>query len=188
MKLLLLVVMLLIPLAVPLAAQVARDSSNQDRADFLYFVNLQRRDIVEAALAMPADKYRFAPTEGTFGGVRSFGQQLKHLAATNYILASAALGLEPPADAGDEAGPDSVVTKEQIVAYLKGSFDLLERAVRGIGDPRLPVRSSVISPFQGLTPTRIALVTESMIHAFDHYGQMVVYLRMNGVIPPASRP
>jgi len=185
-KHLLLVFVLLMPPAIPAGAQVARDSSNQDRADFLYFVQLQRRDLVEAALAMPADKYAFTPTEGAFAGVRSFGRQLKHLAATNYILASAALGVEPPADAGDEMGPDSVVTKDQIVRYLEGSFDLMERAIHAIGDARLPVRSSAISPFQG--HTRIALLAESMIHAFDHYGQIVVYLRMNGVIPPASRP
>jgi hypothetical protein len=60
---------------------------------------------------MPADKYGFAPTEGEFDGVRTFRMQVKHLAATNYILAAAALGQDPPADAGDEAGPEAVSAK-----------------------------------------------------------------------------
>src|SRR5690349_12282838 len=86
-----------------------------------------RRNIVQAAEAMPADKYGFAPTIGEFAGVRTFGRQILHLAATNYILAAAALGQAPPAHAGDEAGPDSVVTKVQHVAYLIASFDAVER-------------------------------------------------------------
>lgn len=146
-----------------------------------------RRNIVEAAEAMPADKYGFAPTIGEFRGVRTFGHQVLHLAATNYILAAAALGQAPPADAGDETGPDSVVTKAQYVAYLIGSFDAVERAIDAIGNDRIPVRPSPISPLQGASATRVGLIAEAMIHAYDHYGQMVVYLRMNGVVPRASR-
>jgi uncharacterized damage-inducible protein DinB len=160
----------------------------QDRANFRLMLNTAvRRDIVEAAEAMPADKYGFAPSAGEFKSVRTFSAQIKHLAATNYILAAAALGEPPPPDAGDEMGPDSLVTKVQDIAYLKGSFDALERAVNAIGDRRVPVRSSPISPFQAGTATRLSLIAEALIHAFDHYGQMVEYLRMNGVIPPASR-
>ena len=136
---------------------------------------------------MPADKYGFAPREGEFANVRTFSRQVKHLAATNYILAAAALGEQPPADAGDEQGPDSVITKAQHIAYLSGSYDALERAARAIGDTRIAVRSSPTSPFQGGSATRIALISEALTHAYDHYGQMVVYLRMNGVVPPASR-
>ena len=161
----------------------------KERANFLWFVDAVRHTIVDAADAMPADKYGFAPppTGGEFANVRTFSKQVRHLAATNYILAAAALGQRPPADAGDETGPDSVVTKAQHVTYLRGSFDALERAARAIGDASIPVGSSPISPFQGGTATRVALVAEAMTHAYDHYGQMVVYLRMNGVIPPASR-
>jgi hypothetical protein len=136
---------------------------------------------------MPADKYGFAPSVGEFQGVRTFGREVKHLAATNYILAAAALGQAPPSDAGDEEGPDSVVTKQQHITYLEGSFDALERAIDAIGNRRVPVRSSPISPFQGATATRLSLIAESLIHSYDHYGQMVEYLRMNGVVPPASK-
>src|SRR6266702_1200404 len=106
------------------------DAEREKRA-LQVLAKLTEKVIVSAADAMPADKYGFAPTDGEFKGVRTFGQMVKHLSATNYILAAAALGEEP---------------------------------------------------------TRLALMVESLVHAFDHYGQMVEYLRMNGVVPPASRP
>jgi len=137
---------------------------------------------------MPADKYGFAPTDGEFNGVRTFGQMVKHLSATNYILAAAALGEAPPSDAGDEVGPETVRTKAEILAYLNGSFARLNKAVEAIGEDSVPVKSSPISPLKGRQVTRLALAVESLAHAFDHYGQMVEYLRMNGVVPPASRP
>jgi uncharacterized damage-inducible protein DinB len=160
----------------------------QDRANFrLMMTSAVRRNIVSAAEAMPADKYGFAPTAGEFRNVRTFSRQIRHLAATNFILAAAALGQDPPADVGDEEGPDSVVTKAQHLTYLNKSFDALEKAIDAIGDSRIGVRPSPISPFQGNTATRLSLISEALTHAYDHYGQMVVYLRMNGVIPPASR-
>jgi len=144
--------------------------------------------IVSAADAMPADKYGFAPTDGEFMGVRTFGQQVKHLAATNHILAAAALGQEPPADAGDETGPERVRTKAEILEYLHASFVHLGKAIDAVGTKEPAVRSSSISPLKSTDVTRSALVVEALVHAFDHYGQMVEYLRMNGVVPPASRP
>jgi uncharacterized damage-inducible protein DinB len=145
-------------------------------------------EIVSAADAMPADKYGFAPTDGEFKGVRTFGKQVKHLAATNHILAAAALGEEPPADAGDELGPEAIRTKAEIIDYLNGSFAHLQKAVDAIGDKKLAVKSSPISPLSANTVTRLTLVVEASVHAFNHYGQMVEYLRMNGIVPPASRP
>jgi hypothetical protein len=149
---------------------------------------LTEKVIVSAADAMPADKYGFAPTDGEFRGVRTFGQMVKHLSATNYILAAAALGEEPLADAGDELGPEAVRTKAEILNYLKSSFAYLDKAIEAIGHKTVPVQSSPISPLKSAEATRLALVVESLAHAFDHYGQMVEYLRMNGVVPPASRP
>jgi len=151
-------------------------------------LKLTERVLVSTADAMPADKYGFAPTDGEFRGVRTFGQMVKHLSATNYILAAAALGEEPPADAGDELGPEAVRTKVEILNYLNGSFGQLHKAIEAIGDKSVPVKSSPISPLKGAEVTRLALVVESLAHVFDHYGQMVEYLRMNGVVPPASRP
>jgi len=112
---------------------------------------------------------------------------VKHLAATNHILAAAALGEEVPVDAGDETGPEAVRTKAEILDYLNSSFGHLGKAIDAIGDKDIAVKSSPISPLPATAATRLALIVEALIHAFDHYEQMVE-LRMNGVVPPASRP
>jgi hypothetical protein len=174
-------------LAAPLRAQRPDTPLAAERRNVETAIAIVEENLVSAADAMPADKYGFAPRDGEFANVRTFGKQVRHLSAANFILAAAALGRTPPDDAGDETGPDSVITKAQHLAYLRRSFAALREAAAAIGDPRVPVRASPISPFQGDTPTRLALVVEALVHAYDHYGQMVVYLRMNGVVPPASR-
>src|SRR5262245_53569848 len=83
-------------------------SENKDKEALKVLFSIVERNVVAAAEAMPADKYSFAPTIGEFNGVRIFAEQVKHAAATNHILAAAALGEDPPADAGDEQGPDSI--------------------------------------------------------------------------------
>ena len=165
----------------------ALDAQGEKHALQVFLKSVQTQ-IVPAADAMPAVKYGFVPTDGEFKGVRTFGQQVKHLAATNHILAAAALGEEPPTGAGDEMGPETVRTKAEILDYLNGSFEHLARAIDAIGDKNATVKSSPISPLKGTETTRLALTVEAMIHAFNHYGQMVEYLRMNGIVPPASRP
>ena len=164
----------------------ALDAARESNAIQVFLRSVEEQ-IVAAADAMPADKYGFAPTAGEFKGVRTFGQQVKHLAATNHILAAAALGEEPPPDAGDEVGPAAVRTKAEIREYLDASFAHLGNAIDRIFEPNAAVRHSPISPLKPGTETRLALVVEALIHAFDHYGQMVEYLRMNGIVPPASR-
>ena len=151
-------------------------------------LRIAEKEIIPAVEAMPADKFGFAPTDGEFKGVRTFGQMVKHLSATNYILAAAALGEQPPADAGDELGPETVRTKTEILNYLNGSFAQLYRATEAIGQLIPSVNASPISPLKQDEITRSGLIVESLMHAYDHYGQMVEYLRMNGVVPPASRP
>jgi uncharacterized damage-inducible protein DinB len=170
------------------AKETASLDAEREKRALQVLAKLTEKVIVSAADAMPADKYGFAPTDGEFKGVRTFGQMVKHLSATNHILAAAALGEEPPADAGDEVGPEAVRTKAEILNYLNGSFAQLDKALEAIGQKNVPVKSSPISPLKGTEATRLALVVESIAHAFDHYGQMVEYLRMNGVVPPGSRP
>jgi hypothetical protein len=170
------------------AKETASLEAEREKHALQVLAKLTEKVIVSGADAMPADKYGFAPTDGEFKGVRTFGQMVKHLSATNYLLAAAALGQEPPADAGDELGPDAVRTKTEILNYLIGSFAYLDKAIEAIGQRTVPVKSSPISPLKSAEATRLALVVESLAHAFDHYGQMVEYLRMNGVVPPASRP
>jgi uncharacterized damage-inducible protein DinB len=143
------------------------------------------REFVPAADAMPEDKYGFAPTEGEFKGVRTFGQQIKHVAAVNYELGAAILDEKPPVDIGNEAGPASMTSKVDILKYLKDSFAYVHKAVQSINEKNLT--GTVKSPFGEGKVTRLSLATSVSWHGYDHYGQMVVYLRMNGIVPPASR-
>jgi len=142
-------------------------------------------DFVSAAEAMPDDKYSFAPTNGEFKGVRTFAEQIKHVAATQYMVASLILGEKPPVDVNDEKGPDSVKSKAEILKYLKDSFAYAHKAVGTITE------ANVVEPipsFDGKsTTTRLSLAMLFAWHGYDHYGQMVEYLRMNGIVPPASR-
>jgi len=151
-----------------------------------YWVMRQEQQMIAVLEAMPAVKYAYAPTIGEFNHVRTFGQQAKHLAAFNYIAAAAMLGDKPPADAGDEQGPDTVRTKEQIIAYVRGSYDALHRAAATIDEGNAVITGSPQSPLVD-NATRLGLAEEALIHAMDHYGQMIEYLRMNNVIPPGSR-
>jgi len=146
--------------------------------------NLER-EFVSAAEAMPEDKFGFAPTNGEFKGVRSFGEQIKHVAAVNYIFGAAILSERVPVDVGDESGPASMKTKPEILNYLKESFAYVHKAVATINEKNLvePLKS----PFGEGSVTRLGLATSVASHGFDHYGQMVEYLRMNGIVPPASR-
>jgi len=142
-------------------------------------------EFVGAADAMPEDKYSFAPTNGEFKGVRNYGQQVKHVAAVNYIIGAVILGEKPPVDVGGESGPDSVKTKAEIMKYLKDSFAYAHKALESINEKNLT--GSIKNPFGEGEATPLGMATILIAHPFDHYGQMVEYLRMNGIVPPASR-
>jgi uncharacterized damage-inducible protein DinB len=141
-------------------------------------------EFVPAAEAMPEDKYSFAPSNGEFKGVRTFAQQIKHVAAVNYLVAAAILGEKLPVEGG-ENGPDSVKSKADIVKFAKDSFVYAHKAVATITAAN--ATADIKSPFGEGKVTRMGMATVFAWHGFDHYGQMVEYLRMNGIIPPASR-
>jgi hypothetical protein len=143
-------------------------------------------DLVPAAEAMPEDKFGFAPSNGEFKGVRTFGEQIKHIAAVNYELGAAILSEKPPVDIGDESGPASVTSKADILKYLNDSFVYVHKAIDTINAKNLT--GTVKSPFGEYKVTRLGLATTVAWHGFDHYGQIVEYLRLNGIVPPASRP
>lgn len=151
-----------------------------------YWVSQQEKLMIAVIEAMPAVKYSFTPSEGEFHHVRTFGEQAKHLAAFNYIAAAAMLGEKPPVDAGDEMGPDTVRTKDQIIAYVRGSYDALHRGSATIDEGNVVIAGTPQSPLIN-NATRLGLAEEALIHAMDHYGQMIEYLRMNNVVPPGSR-
>jgi len=147
-----------------------------------YWVTNTEQLVVPAANAMPEGKYSFTPSNGEFSGVRTFGEQVKHLAAANYQLAAGTLGEEPPAGTDHETAPDSVKTKAQIIDYLKGSFTSLHRAAAALNESNMddPI------PSKG-NRTRLLMLIDAVVHSSEHYGQIVEYLRMNNIVPPASR-
>lgn len=146
---------------------------------------IAEHDFVPAADAMPEDKYSFAPSSGEFKGVRTFAEQVKHVAATNYVFGASILGEKPPIELGGENGPDSVKSKAEIMKFLKDSFDYLHKALATVTAKN--ELDQIDSPF-GRKVARLSLASFATTHPFDHYGQMVEYLRMNGIVPPASRP
>jgi hypothetical protein len=142
-------------------------------------------EFVPTADAMPEDKYSFAPTNGEFKGVRTFAQQVKHVAAVNYIIGAAILEEKPPVELGGENGPDSITRKADIMKFLKDSFAYLHKAMASINEKN--ETDQIKSPFGEGKTTRLGFATVGLWHPFDHYGQMVEYLRMNGIVPPPSR-
>lgn len=143
-------------------------------------------EIVPLAEAMPADKYDFAPTHGEFHGVRTFGQQASHVAAVIYMVSAAALEQPNPSETGKgENGPESLQTKDDIVKYLKDAFAYGHKAMGTLTEQNLT--QMVKSAFGESKAPRVAMAEIAVWHSFDHYGQMVVYARMNGIVPPASR-
>ncbi len=136
-----------------------------------------------AAKAMPADRYNFTPASlaipgANFGGVRSFSIQVKHVAQANFITYQAISGLAP---AYDVDGIMSLKTKDEILAALAASFAFGHKALMTL----TPATEEDPMDFQGLK-TKETVAAFALAHAFDHYGQMVEYLRMNGIVPPAS--
>ena len=148
-------------------------------------LGIVEHEFVSAADAMPEDKFSFAPTAGEFKGVRTFAQQVKHVAAANYMFGSLVLAEKPPLDLGGENGPDSLTSKNEIMKFLNDSFAYLHKALAAVSDKN--EFEQIDSPM-GMKVPRLSLAAFSLAHPMDHYGQMVEYLRMNGIVPPASRP
>jgi uncharacterized damage-inducible protein DinB len=151
-------------------------------------LSIEEGEIIGAAEAMPEDRYSFAPTNGEFKGVRTFAQEVKHIATVNNRFFGAVIG-QPAATPGSkfeaENGPDSIQTKAQIMEYLRDSFALGHKAIAAInGDNAFALMKKPPTTF--LT-TPAAVVVFDCAHSMDHYGQIVEYLRDNGIVPPASR-
>lgn len=144
------------------------------------------REIVGLAEAMPADKYSFHPTNGEFKNVRTFSQQMTHIASILNAASAGALGEKNPSEIGsEENGPAAIEGKAAVVKYLKDAFAYAHKATSVVTTAN--AMDLMPSPFgSGKTP-RIDLATTLLSHSFDHYGQAVVYARMNGIVPPASR-
>ena len=146
--------------------------------------NLER-EFVPAAEAMPEDRFNFAPSNGEFKGVKTFAEQVRHVASANFMFGAGIAGEKAPVDLGGENGPEALKTKADILRFLKDSFVYAHKVFAGIHDSN--ATASIPTPWGKGTTSRLGLATLAVAHGFDHYGQMAVYLRMNGIIPPASR-
>jgi uncharacterized damage-inducible protein DinB len=144
------------------------------------------KQIMEAAEAMPEDKFNFSPESlkipgGEYESVRTFALQVKHVAASNYALWSPLTGDKFPENFMGGNGPESLKSKTDIVKFLKDSFALGHKAAATL------TTENMLQTAEHSKSSRLHLATFAVAHAFDHYGQMVEYLRMNGIVPPASR-
>jgi hypothetical protein len=182
-----LAVCVLLLLAVGAAAQANKPKDEHRTVTMIldHAVGNLEQEFVPAAEAMPEEKYGFAPTSGEFKGVRTFAQQIKHVAAVNFEVAAAILEEKPPVEIGAEAGPASLTSKADIMKYLKDSFAYVHKAIATINEKN--EIETVKSPFGEYRVSRLGLAIEIPAHSYDHYGQMVEYLRLNGIVPPASR-
>jgi hypothetical protein len=143
------------------------------------------KQFVDAADAMPADKFDFAPTTGEFKGVRTFGQLLKHTAATNMFVAAVLTGEKLPTSGFE--GPEDVKGKDAIMKYVKDSFDAAHKAMDKLNkDSAIEQLPNPFNP-KGPNVTRLGMSLIFLGHTNDEYGQLVEYLRMNSIVPPASR-
>jgi hypothetical protein len=144
------------------------------------------KQIVEVAEAMPEDKFNFTPETlnipgDDYKGVRTFAVQVKHVASSNYFIWSPLTGDKVPENIKDGNGPADLKSKADIISFLKDSFALGHRAAA-----TLTAENMLQTPGNSKS-TRLHLANFGVAHAYDHYGQMVEYLRMNGIVPPASR-
>jgi hypothetical protein len=153
----------------------------------------QEYETRSAAEAMPAEKYDYRPAQGDYGGVypgygpkelRTFGEQLKHVACSNFAFAAELDRKKPPANC-DKGGPSPAKTRDELIVYLRDSFKALETSLGAITTENM--FQPIEGPYAGPN-TRLGLATVSIWHVADHYGQLVLYMRLNGIVPPASRP
>jgi uncharacterized damage-inducible protein DinB len=151
-------------------------------------LNLIETEMMGAVKAMPAEKYGFAPSQAIFASgqktefatVRTFGQQVAHVAEANYFFFNMVSGLKPDVDV---QGIEKQTGKDDVVNALAGSFAYGHKAIATLTGANA---FEVIKwPEPGFA-TRATVASFAVAHAFDHYGQMVEYLRMNGIVPPAS--
>src|SRR6266849_10608303 len=144
------------------------------------------KQVVEAAEAMPEDKFNFSPESlnipgGEYKGVRAFAVQVKHVATSNYFIWSPLTGDKLPENIKDGNGPAELKSKADVLKFLKDSFALGHKAAATL------TAENMLQTVGNYKSTRLHLATFGVAHAYDHYGQMVEYLRMNGIVPPASR-
>jgi DinB superfamily len=158
---------------------------------FTRFFGYEEYQFRSAAEAMPEEKWNYRPAPGLFKNEkpqfgpaeeRTFAEQVKHVACANFSFAALLDGTNPPADC-DKGGPNPAKTRVELLDYLRDSFAALKKSLGAITE------KNMYDPIERPAPnTRLGLGVISIWHVADHYGQVVIYLRENGIVPPASRP
>jgi len=148
--------------------------------DRLQFAEGQLLSIAEA---MPEDKYGFIPTAGSFSDARSFGEQVKHVACAQFAFFNEIEGKTPP-ESCERGGPSKASTKAELIQYLRDSFDYGNQILAGTTQRNALVR---VEGRYGGPNTRLGIAVTAVWHMADHYGQLVEYLRMNGIVPPQTQ-
>jgi hypothetical protein len=175
----------------PTAAEIAKKETVSSA--FLRGFKYQEYEVRSVAEAMPEDKYGYRPAEGQFKNekpeygpaqVRTFAEQVKHVACSNFGFAAELDRTKPP-DRCDLGGPSPAKTKKELLIYLRDSYVAVEKSLGAITEKNM--FDPIEGPYAGPT-TRLNLATVIVWHSADHYGQMVLYLRLNNIVPPASRP
>jgi uncharacterized damage-inducible protein DinB len=141
------------------------------------------KGFLSVAEAMPETKYSYIPTGGNFEGVRSFGEQVKHVACAQFAFFNQIEGKTPPEHC-ERGGPSKAETKAELVKYLRDSFDYGDKILATITAQNALER--VEGPYAG-PDTRLGMAVTAVWHITDHYGQLVVYLRLNGIVPPPTQ-
>lgn len=130
---------------------------------------------------MPESAYNFVPTHGEFKDVRTFAQLARHIAVANYQMGAALLREKVPIDLGQHNnGPDSLRSKADVVKFLRESFIYLHKGIATVNEHNL---MEVVELPEGGRVPRLSVVTAAIAHPWDIYGQMIEYLRMNGIDP-----
>ena len=169
--------------AAGMAAQSAPGSVISPADGFNAVLSTAESQVMALAKAMPAEKYAFAPSQAIFApsqktsydGVRTFGGLILHVAQANYIMGARLSGLKPDVDVKSLA---ELKAKDEIDAALAASFAFLQKAIGTL---------TIDNAFQSVGSTsRVVTAAASLAHTSDEYGQMVEYLRMNGLTPPSS--
>jgi hypothetical protein len=161
------------------------DASQNARHIFDQQLSAAEGEVMAVVETMPAGKFDFSPTGDAFTQVRTFGVQARHIAFCLNEVAAALLG-EPMLPHTDQEGPRNVTGKEDIVKYLKEAFAHAHRAIGTLANENL--EEQIRDPYvEKLRTTRLNAATIFLSHTWDHYGQMVEYLRMNNLAPPGHQ-
>ena len=143
------------------------------------------REVMAVVETMPANRFDFVPKSGAFTYVRTFGVQARHIAFCLNEVATALLG-EPMLPHTDQEGPRNLTSKEDIVRYLRDAFAHAHRAIGTLTNANL--LEQIRDPYvEKLRTTRLDAATIFLSHTWDHYGQIVEYLRMNNLVPPGHQ-